>query len=163
MPFSIHICFQHQATQINPFPTQMCFGNFKLFNGSHLQLKCAFPTSNHSNQVFSNSHVFLHPQVTQIPLTPSNMYNRTHRPQIMSSSPRMTLILSNVYKLHSIPSNHDLLNSNDVNMVKCAQHALNILNSCFLTLKWTQYPQMCTFALHNLKLDPLTLKWPSIH
>ena len=73
---------------------------------------------------------------------------------------------SNVLNLHSTPSNYVIMNSYDLNMLKCVKLALNTFKSYPLTLEWPQYAQMCTIALNNLKslkFDFLQLKYSSIH
>ena len=85
---------------------------------------------------------------------------------------RYTLIRSNVHNLQSTPSKEVLLNSNDLDTLKCAQFVLNTLKSCRHQLKCAQlalntlksfklgpcfnsnnlhYPQRLTNALNQLK------------
>ena len=67
-------------------PSQFIYvSNIKPLKLIFFQLKCALATSNYSNEVVFNSSVYSQLQTTQIkffptqiPLTPSNMYNRTH-------------------------------------------------------------------------------------
>lgn len=77
--------------------------------------------------------------------------------QMRSFSTLVSLISSNVHNLHLTLSNQVLLNSNDLNTLKCALLELNTFNCGPLELKWRSYSQMCTnYIQHFHIMSPWT-------
>ena len=69
---------------------------------------------------------------THMTLMPSNVHNlHSMQLHIKSSSTQMTLVHSNVHNFHSTPSNHILLNSNNLHYPERYTNALTWLKSPF--------------------------------